>query len=124
VPSRSTAVYQLELENKGSASDVFEVKVTGLPKELEASQTFFVPHNSKITFDFPVKAPETGEFRLEFTGTSLSSNRIKSMAATTLFVGTSLLTDLKAASRGVLLFPGAEQLAYAVLAFASGIFQS
>ncbi len=123
VPSRAAAVYQLELENRGSASDVFEVKVAGLPRELEAKQTFFVPHNSKVTVDFLVQAPETGEFLLEFTGTSLSSDRISSSAPATLFVGTSLLTDLKAASRGVLLFPGAEQLAYAVLGFASGVFQ-
>ena len=123
VPSKSTAVYQLELSNKGSANDVFEVKVSGLPKELESKQTFFIPHNAKVTVDFPVAAPETGEFRLEFTGTSLSSDRITASTATTLFVGTSLWTDLKAASRGVLLFPGAEQLTYAVLGFASGVIQ-
>ena len=60
--------------------------------------------------------PEAGEYRISFRGTSLSSNSISSEATATLFVGSSLLTDLKAAVRGVLLFPGAEQIFYSLLA--------
>ncbi len=112
---RTQVVYQLELENKGSASDAFQVSINGLPGGLQAGKNVFVPHNAKVTVDFPVTAPEAGEYRVGFTATSLSSKGISASAGTTLFVGSSLLTDAKAAARGVLLFPSAEQLAYAFL---------
>ncbi|MBI3588484.1 hypothetical protein HY095_04780 [Candidatus Micrarchaeota archaeon] len=118
---RSQVAYQIELNNLGSANDVFEVKVSGVPKELETGKTFLVPHNSKKTFDFTIQAPESGEFPLTFTVTSLSSPAITSTARTTLFVGSSLLTDMKAAARGVLLFPSAQVVAYSLLAFIGSV---
>ncbi len=121
VEPAAQTVYQLELFNKGSANDVFEIAVEGLPKENEARQTAFAPHNSKVVVNFALTAPEAREYRLAFTATSLSSPRITSRATTTLFVGSTLFTDLKAAARGVLLFPGAEQLIYSILALVGSL---
>ncbi len=124
--SGQKGIYAIELENKASASDVFQLDVAGLPKAFEQGEvggkTILVPFNSKITVPVEVQAPETGEYKLSFSAVSLSSPAITSSKTTTLFAGTTLASDLKAAARGVLLFPTAASPIYSLLALAAGIF--
>lgn len=122
--SGQKGVYSIELHNKGSANDVFEVSVSGLPKALEGgtgSKSVFVPFNSKASVQIEVQAPETGEFPITVRATSLSSPAISSEKTTTLFAGTSLVSDLRAAARGVLLFPTAASALYALLGLVAGV---
>lgn len=123
--SGQTGIYLVELQNKGSANDVFEVTLAGLPKAFEGStysKSVFVPLNSKITVPIQVQAPENGEFPVTISASSLSSDAITSSETTTLFAGSSLASDLRAAARGVLLFPTAASSFYAMLGLVAGIF--
>lgn len=122
--SKHVGVYVIELQNQANANDVFDLTVSGLPKAFEegtGERTVFVPFNSRVTVPIQVEAPELGEFELEFKAVSLSSPAISSSKTTTLFAGTSLVSDLRAAARGVLLFPTAASSIYALLSLAASL---
>jgi len=122
--SRQTGIYSVEVYNKGSANDVFEVSISGLPKAIEGStysKSVFVPFNSKLAIPIQVQAPETGQFQITIRAASLSSPAIAASKTTVLFAGTSLASDLRAAARGVLLFPTVAGSVYALLGLIAGV---
>ncbi len=114
VRARETASYVLTLQNTGSANDVFGVQMLGVPGSQPREVQVLVPHNSKVQVTLPANVQEVGAYALTFSSRSLSSNEIKARTRTTLFVGSYLLTDARAAARGVLLFPSAEYAVYAL----------
>ncbi len=110
------AVYTLSLANTGSASDAFEVEVTGgLPVGWTYKKRIFVPHNSQRQMQYEVVATDQGEFQVSFRGTSLSSDKITGSDSAWLVAESSLWEDMKASSRGVLLFPSIEQAVYSLI---------
>ncbi|MEK6923933.1 MAG: hypothetical protein AABW54_01695 [Candidatus Micrarchaeota archaeon] len=118
---REQVSYVLELENTGSASDAFTVSMSGLTRELDASKNVFVPHNSKALVEFSFPAPEVGDYAPVFEARSQSSVELKAAASARLFVGTSFVSDAKAAARGVLLFPTPQGIAYALAALLAAL---
>ena len=108
------AVYQVQLYNSGSANDVFQLTASGIPGEPAVTQQVFVPMESKVTATLAISSKEAGSYPIDFYASSLSSAAINSQATTTLFVGSSMLTDAQASSRGILLFPSAESYLYSL----------
>ena len=113
---KTTAEYVVEIKNKGSASDVFQVTLESNTRAIKAERTLLVRHNSVATVRFSFETPERGEYPLTFTVTSQSSPNISKTISTHLFVGSNLASDLKAAARGLLLFPTSQSAVYAILA--------
>jgi len=111
------AVYFVRLKNKSSASDLFDLTASGLPATWKYSQRVFVPFKSEVLVPYEVLATDQGEFTITFNAVSLSSDEIRASDTAQLITQSSLLLDLQAASRGVLLFPGIEQAVYSLLAF-------
>jgi len=116
------AVYRLELWNRGSASDVFLVTVSGLPAAWDYSQKVYVPHEGRSSFFFEAGASEPGGYDLEFKAVSLSSDAISATDKSRLVAEATLIQDLKAAANGVLLFPSAQQAVVAILGYLANNF--
>jgi hypothetical protein len=110
------AVYTLKLRNLGSASDAFRIEVGGgLPSAWTYTREVFVPHNSEREVQYELVGTDQGEYRVQFKATSLSSSRITGEDTSGLVVRSSLIEDMKAAGRGMLLFPTIEQIVYNLL---------
>ncbi len=107
------AVYTLRLSNVGSASDAFRIEVgKGLPSSWTYTREIFVPHNSVRDVQYEVVGTDQGEYTVQFKVTSLSSEKIGGEASAGLVVRSSLIEDMKATTRGMLLFPTIEQIVY------------
>ena len=106
------AVYTLKLSNV-SHSDAFRIEVgQGLPSAWTYTREIFVPHNSEREVQYELVATDQGEYKVIFKAHSLSSDKIDGEDAAGLVVRSSLIEDMKATSRGMLLFPTIEQLVY------------
>ena len=113
------AVYYIKLKNKSSASDVFEITAKGLPSQWKYSKRVFVRHNSEETVPYEVVGTEQGDYSVELSVKSLSSNLIAAKQNVQLSTRSSISLDMQAASHGVLLFPTVEQTVYSLLALLS-----
>ncbi len=117
------ALFYLRLKNKSSASDVFEIKVSGPPSTgVGVTRKAYLRHNSEDFIPIELFEGERGEYAVRFDVKSLSSDAINARESATLLVFTSLLHDMQAVSHGVLLFPTAEQPVYALLGLIAEIF--
>ena len=117
------AVYLVGIKNTGNANDAFEVGVTdGLPRQWTYTKSVFVPRNSEKIVPYEVVATSHGQFPIKLKATSLSSGLIESTASAVLVSRSSLLEEAKAASRGVILFPAAEQVIYNLVGFVAANF--
>ncbi len=115
------AVYIFILRNKSSASDVFEVTQSGLPNAKPVVKKIQVPHNSQEAVSFELLQKEQGDYSVSFTATSLSSPLISASTSDVLSVKSTLWNDMRAVSHGMLLFPSAQQAAYAVMGLIASI---
>ncbi|MBI5635631.1 hypothetical protein HY993_01560 [Candidatus Micrarchaeota archaeon] len=115
------AVYSFELFNKGSASDVFELSTIGLPEQYSVKKTVFVPKASKATESIELSFREPKEYPVTFSAVSLSGPAINGVQKATLFVGSDFVSEAKAAGRGVLLFPSAENALYSIISFLANL---
>ncbi|MBU1198133.1 hypothetical protein KJ765_06540 [Candidatus Micrarchaeota archaeon] len=107
------AVYAMKLQNLGSASDAFRIEVAeGLPSKWAYTRDVFVPHNTEQTIQFELVGTDQGEYNVHFTATSLSSAEIQGDQYAGLIVRSSIIEEMKAAGRGMLLFPTIEQIVY------------
>jgi len=117
------ALFHLRLKNKSSASDVFEIKVSGPPSTgAGTTRKAYLNRNSEDVIPIELFEGERGEYRVNFEVKSLSSNAINARDSAMLLVFTSLLHDMQAVSHGVLLFPTAEQPVYALLGLIAKMF--
>ncbi|MFA4946842.1 MAG: hypothetical protein WC607_04900 [Candidatus Micrarchaeia archaeon] len=114
------AVYYFVLKNKSSASDSFEVTVSGLPGGWQEARRFFVPYLSQRTITYSVSSQEAGVFPLVFKAESVSSELISKGVTGSLETKRDLYTDMLATSHGLLLFPSVQQAIYALFGLASG----
>ena len=116
------AVYTFRLTNKASASDVFEISVSGgLPSRWTFSKQVFVPLNSEAEAQYEVVSEEYGKFPIKFKAVSLSSSEISKETPAELVVQSSLYLEAKATSHGILLFPSVEQAIYSFIGFAANV---
>ncbi|NUN11579.1 hypothetical protein HUU53_02945 [Candidatus Micrarchaeota archaeon] len=111
------AVYYIRIANKGSASDAFDISLQGLPQSWSYSKKVFVPFKSETIVPYELIATDTGEYKFNFNVVSYSSEDIRSVENAELKAESSLIQDLRAVSRGALLFPNAEQVIYSALGF-------
>ncbi|OIO25112.1 hypothetical protein COX85_00765 [Candidatus Micrarchaeota archaeon CG_4_10_14_0_2_um_filter_55_9] len=108
------ARFQFILKNDSNAGDAYEILVSGLPGQWPAKKVF-VPYHSTKTVSYEVGSSERGDYAVNFSITSISSEKIKSENAGKLSVRTNLFLDMLATSHGVLLFPSIEQPIYSLL---------
>ncbi len=111
------AILFLTLQNTGSASDVFELSLAGLPSGWSAKKRLFVPHNSAVNIAYEIVPKENGEFTVTFKAVSLSNSRIFKEDSALLKTETSVWNDVRTSANGILLFPSVQQSVYAGLAF-------
>ncbi|MFH1780329.1 MAG: hypothetical protein ABH803_04300 [Candidatus Micrarchaeota archaeon] len=111
------AVFFVRLSNKGVASDAFEISLLDLPQAWVYSKKVLVPLESEVLVPYELIAEEDGEYDFDFNVESLSSREINVKKKAVLRVEASLEQDLRAISKGALLFPSGEQIVYALLGF-------
>jgi len=116
------AIYTFRLTNKGSASDVFEIRIVGgLPSRWTFSKQVFVPFGSSVEAQYEVVSEEYGKFPVRFKAVSLSSEDIFKETTAELVAMSSLYLEAKATSHGILLFPSVEQAVYSFIGFLANV---
>ncbi|MFH0835761.1 MAG: hypothetical protein V1834_01215 [Candidatus Micrarchaeota archaeon] len=111
------ATFFVQLENTGSASDLFFIEVLDLPNQWRTTRQVFVPFKSEQSVPIEVTGTESGSFDFRIKVTSLSSDKITQTLDAKLVLQPSLKNDLKAVSNGLLLFPNVQQTIYSLLGF-------
>jgi len=118
---RKPALFHFVLKNKSSASDSFELSAKGLPGEWKETKTVFMPYRSQKIVTYSVVSQEAGEFDLEFTAKSISSDATNRAAKARLTAQTDLYLDMQATSHGILLFPSVQQAVYALFGLVTNL---
>lgn len=115
------AVYYVQIENRGSASDVFEISSSGIPLWNYSKSVFVASHSQKVV-PYEVVLNEEKTLPIRINVKSSSSSELTREMPVQLSTHTSLRADLKAISRGMLTFPLAEGPVYALLGLLGGFF--
>ncbi len=113
------AVIQIKLKNKSSASDLFELKASGVSGGWKETRRVFVRFNDEVTIPYEILPSEQGEFAVAIEAVSLSSALVNAKNDVTLIAVSSIEQDLKALNKGLLLFPTVEQVVYSALSLVS-----
>ncbi|MDO8553485.1 MAG: hypothetical protein Q7S22_01655 [Candidatus Micrarchaeota archaeon] len=103
------ARYSIDIKNKGTASDVFEVKSHGI-KRSEFKKYVYVPGKSNKQVIYEMTENEEGTYSPTLSVTSTASDNIKVEKNVTLSVSSGLRGDYKATNSGVIVFPIFESL--------------
>jgi len=98
------ARYYVTISNLGTASDRFVVSSSGV-SSWEFSRTVYLAPNSSKTIAYEVVGEEETLYNVKITARSLSSPLISQSQPVSLMVRSNLISDYKATSNGVLLFP-------------------
>lgn len=118
------AVYYVDIENMGAASDTFRINSRGVPA-WRFSKDVFVPHAidpslpAKKMVPYEVVLGEQGEKEVYINVTSLSSEQISKEMRVNVVAKPSLIADYKATGHGLLVFPLVESPVYSLIAFFS-----
>lgn len=115
------ARFNIQITNKGSTSDVFQVSATGA-KRWEFVRPVFVPAKTTRTIPYEIVGAEEETYRATINVQSLASSRIADEKNVTLFIQSDLLGDYKATNNGVLVFPIFEAPIYAMAGLLSNFF--
>ena len=113
------AQYSITILNKGIANDIFTVGSSGV-RDWAFSRSIYIPSGTSKTVNYEVVGNDEADYTVKIYAHSSSSDMISSESDVGLRVNTDLLSDYRAASHGVLLFP----LTEAPLYFFSGLFSS
>ena len=116
------ARYAITVNNKGIANDVFEVGSSGV-RDWEFKRSMYIPSGTSKTINYEVVGNDEADYRVAIYARSSSSDRIYSESPVSLTVNTNLLSDFRATTRGVLLFPLIEAPAYFIAGLISNFFQ-
>lgn len=98
------ARFKVILNNLGSAKDVYTINASGV-KGWEFQRKIYLPPGSQKSFVYEVVGNDEAYYSVDFSAVSDSSSLIHDEAQVDLSVHTSLISDYKATSHGVLLFP-------------------
>lgn len=108
------ARYEIVVENKGKASDVFEIKSMGLPA-WAFEKAIHVPAEKSVRTFYEFTANEEGTYEPVITIASKSSSLITAEQKVKLTIRSNVAGDIKATRNGVLLFPAVLEPLYALL---------
>jgi hypothetical protein len=115
------ARYVITVNNKGSASDVFEVSSHGI-KRSEFKKYAYVPGKSSKQVVYEMSEGEEGTYSPTLTVVSTASNNIKKSENVTLVVSSDLFGDYRATNNGVIVFPIFESLISSLAGIISNFF--
>jgi len=117
------AVYFFKLKNKSSASEAFKIVAKGLPSGIatEYDSPLIAPF-SEQTIEYSLNPKEQGNYKFTIFATALSSDKLIKQQEFLLFVGSSIFGDLKATTRGAMIFPSIEQAIYSLFGLLSLLF--
>ena len=115
------ARYTITVNNKGIANDVFDVGSSGV-RDWEFKRSIYIPSGTSKTINYEVVGNEEADYKVAVWARSSSSDQIYSESPVSLSVNTNLLSDFRATTRGVLLFPLTEAPAYFVAGLISNFF--
>ncbi len=115
------AGYYVKIDNKGVASDVFEVSSEGIPG-WRYRQVVFVPKKSSKVVRYEVAGDEEQEYTVKMkVRAPFSSELLKAEKNVNLDINTNLVSDLQATGHGLLLFPVVEQPVYSIMGLISNL---
>ena len=103
------ARYTIDVRNKGTASDVFEVSSHGM-KRSEFKKYVYVPGKSSKQAVYEMSENEEGTYSPTLSVVSTASDNIKRSENVTLTVWSGLRGDYRATNSGVVVFPIFESL--------------
>jgi len=110
------AIYNVKIANTGAASDPFEIKVReGEIPAWRFKKQVLVNYGSERVIPFEVVLNEEDERVFTLEVTSLSSPMIKEEKSLVISSKSNILTDWKATTHGLMLFPIIEEPIYAVI---------
>jgi hypothetical protein len=118
------AIYYIDINNAGAASDTFRITSEGLPA-WTFKEDVLVPHAidqyspAITTIPYEVVSNEEINTPIYLNVTSQSSDQISKKLEVTLTATPSLLSDYRATDHGLLVFPLIENPIYSLIAFLS-----
>lgn len=115
------AQYQITITNKGTASDVFEVKSSGL-KRWQYKRFVYVPPKTSKTINYELAESEEESYNPVITVESTVSNIIREEHQVGFQVNSDLASDYKATNHGVIIFPIFESIVYSFMGLISNFF--
>ncbi|MCX8202421.1 MAG: hypothetical protein N3G74_01270 [Candidatus Micrarchaeota archaeon] len=98
------ARYPIRIENKGAASDVFEIYSEGVPA-WDMKKTIHVAPGQTINTFYEIAVNEEKEYKPTIVIKSVSSDRLKHTYDVGLTVKSDVIGDIKATKNGILIFP-------------------
>jgi len=118
------AIYYIDIENRGAASDTFRITSNGVPawrfkREVLVPHAIDVTSAARKTVTYEVVSEEENKIDMTLTVTSLSSSQISKELRVILTAKPSLISDYKATDHGLLVFPLIESPIYSLIAFLS-----
>ncbi len=118
------AIYYIDIDNAGAASDTFSITSRGLPawrfrKDVLAPHAVQVTLPARKTIPYEVVSNEQTDTEIYLNVTSLSSDQISKEFKVRLIARPSLISDYKATAHGLLVFPLIENSIYSLIAFLS-----
>ena len=118
------AVYYVDIENAGAASDTFRITSSGVPawtfkKEVLVPHAIDVTSPARKTVTYEVVSEEENRIDMTLNVTSLSSDQISKELNIVLIAEPSLISDYKATDHGLLVSPLIESPIYSLIAFFS-----
>ena len=115
------ARYAITINNKGIANDVFLVGSSGV-RDWEFQRSIYITSGTSKTVSYEVVGNDEADYTVKIWARSSSSENINSKAPVSLRVNTDLLSDFRATTNGVLLFPLPEAPLYFIAGLMSNLF--
>ncbi len=114
------AKFQITITNKGSASDVFELRSENVKRWIFKKYIYVAGMSSK-TIPYEIAANEEETFNPKIIVESTSSSIISEEKVVTLKVSSNVLNDYEATNHGTLIFPVIEGPIYAIMGLLSNL---
>ncbi|MEW5995980.1 MAG: hypothetical protein AB1657_00080 [Candidatus Micrarchaeota archaeon] len=114
------AVFEVTINNKGAAGDLFQVSAAGVPK-WSFTKTVYVAGGGSKTILYEVAGFEEEEYRPTIIVQSANAPAVREESGITVRAVPDVLSDYKATINGALLFPVFEVPVYALVGIISGL---
>ncbi|MBI5222966.1 hypothetical protein HY990_00945 [Candidatus Micrarchaeota archaeon] len=115
------ARFAIDITNKASTGDVFEISTQG-PRRWTFKKQIYVPAKSTKTLNYEIVGNEEETFQTTVKVTSLASNIIHDEKNITMEIRSNLIGDWKATNQGTLIFPIFESAIYGFAGLISNFF--
>lgn len=121
VGANQPARFLITIENKGDASDVFEVSSSGI-RGWDFRKTIYVGSKQTKQLSYEAVGKEEQTLHAQIKARSVSSDLIQKNQNVTIKVETDLISDYKATTRGLMVFPMIEQPVYSLMGLIGNLF--